>query len=249
MAEESNGYSDMLRTASLLYSIKIHYQFHNSHYSKKLITRSISLFNVQPICLDAFVATKVAKIFLGRKPHQGVKIFHFRDGICLHLQSATDNLMPCSLAYPSVDWAAVWANPVSRQSQEIDELGLGCLCMAVQSVLVYWLLAATFTLLWRSWLHIRQTQLTLHPKPQPDSKASSHQQHTEDGTVCPEMKENFYTLMQQYAQQGFIEVQSLTQDMSWRYTGPKMALPGKKTKSDVITGDRGRRGLLGPWAS
>jgi len=28
----------------------------------------------------------------------------------------------------------------------------------------------------------------------------------------------------------------------------EMALPGKKTKSEVITGDRGRKGLMSPWA-
>jgi len=28
----------------------------------------------------------------------------------------------------------------------------------------------------------------------------------------------------------------------------EIALPGMKTKSEVITGDRGRRGLLSPWA-
>lgn len=48
----------------------------------------------------------------------------------------------CMHLYPAGIQGWVRANPVSGQSQEIIELGLGCLLMDVQIVLLFWLSGA-----------------------------------------------------------------------------------------------------------
>jgi len=89
----------------------------------------------------------IQEIFLDRQMHQVVKILQLFRG-WLHPPSSGCCWWLDALLSSVCTWlqGKVWASPVSGQSQEIIELELGCLLMAVQIVLLYWLSGAMFGL-------------------------------------------------------------------------------------------------------
>jgi hypothetical protein len=109
------------------------------------------------ICLEAFAATELNKVLLGRQPHQGIKILQcFRNWLCSYLQGAvkTDDLVCCGPAFmplPGWDCDELPTNTVGWRSQGIVEFELGYLFHAVQWIVtVMYSLTKSLPLCWSS---------------------------------------------------------------------------------------------------